>query len=80
MVEKTLNQKGTKTSKCSLGEVLVFGKAVEQKILESIRKAALSVDYGEVVVKIDKSAPRTEIVILTQEKFRVEKTLDTNYK
>ena len=47
--------------------------AHEEKILAAIRKAAKSVDYGEVRVKIDKTAPKLEIVIETQEKFRLEK-------
>ena len=52
---------------------MVLGKATEQKIIEAVRKAALSVDYGEVRIKLDKTAPKTEIVIETQEKLRIEK-------
>lgn len=43
-------------------------------VLEAARKAAESVGYGEVRVKLDKSAPKMEIIIETQEKLRLEKT------
>jgi hypothetical protein len=52
-------------------------KAHEDKILEAVRKAAESVDYGEVRIKLDKSAPKLEVVIETQEKLRFEKTEKT---
>jgi hypothetical protein len=52
---------------------MVFEKLHEDKILEAVRKAAASVDYGEVRVKIDKTASKLEIVIETQEKLRLEK-------
>ena len=48
-------------------------KAHKEKILEAIDKAAESIDYGEVRVKLDKTAPKMEIVIETQEKLRFEK-------
>ena len=52
---------------------MILEKAHEKAILAAIRKAADSVDYGEVRVKIDKTAPKLEIVIETQEKLRLEK-------
>ena len=77
LVEKSQAPKGAKSLNLSLGGAMVLGKEAERKILDSIRKAALSIDYGEVVVKIDKTAPKTEIVVQTQEKIRIEKELDT---
>jgi len=53
---------------------MVLEKAHDEKILEAVHKAAESVDYGEVRIKIDKSAPKLEIIIETQEKLRFEKT------
>ncbi|MCL2093020.1 MAG: hypothetical protein FWH12_02390 [Treponema sp.] len=50
-----------------------LGPATEQAILVAIRKIAHSTDYGQVIIKLDKTAPRQEIVIETQEKIRVEK-------
>jgi hypothetical protein len=48
-------------------------KAHEEEILKAVRKAAQSVDYGEIRIKMDKTAPKLEIVIATQEKLRFEK-------
>lgn len=53
---------------------MVLENAHEQRILEAVRKAALSVDFGEVLIKIDKTAPILDVVITTQEKLRFEKT------
>jgi len=52
-------------------------KVHEERILEAVRKAANSVNYGEVRIKLDQSAPKIEIIIETQEKLRFEKTLDS---
>jgi len=52
---------------------LALDKFHEEKILEAIRKADESIEYGEVRVKIDKSASRREIIIETQEKIRYDK-------
>ena len=52
---------------------MVLEKAHKEKILEAITEAAESVDYGEVRVKLDKSAPKLEVVIETQKKLRFEK-------
>ena len=43
------------------------------KILEAVEKAAKSIDYGEVRVKLNKSEPKMEIVIETQERLRFDK-------
>ena len=53
---------------------MVLSKANETEIIKAVRKAAKSVDYGAVIIKIDKTAPKQEIVIETQEKLRFEKT------
>jgi len=54
---------------------MVLEKAHDEKILEAVHKAADSVDYGEVRIKIDKSAKKfLEIIIETQEKLHLEKT------
>ena len=45
----------------------------EEEILKAVRKAAQSVDYGEVRIGLNDSAPMLEIVIGTQEKIRIEK-------
>jgi hypothetical protein len=52
-------------------------KAHEDNILEAVRRAAKSVDYGEVRIRLDKSAPKLEIIIETQERLRFEKTEKT---
>ena len=52
---------------------MLLGKEHKDKILESICKAAESVDYGEVRVKLNKTAPKLEIVIETQEILRFDK-------
>jgi len=53
---------------------MILEKDHEEEILVAIRKAALSVDYGEVRIKIDKSASNLEVIIETQEKLRLKKT------
>ena len=53
---------------------MVLEKAHEEKILEAVRKAAESVDYGEVRIGLNKDSPRLEITIEIQEKLRLEKT------
>ena len=53
---------------------MILEKAHENELLKAFRKAVESVDYGEVRLKIDKTAPKLEIVIETQEKLRFEKT------
>jgi hypothetical protein len=52
-------------------------KVHEEKILEAVRKGAESVEYGEGGIRLDKSAPKLEIIIETQEKLRIEKTEKT---
>ena len=53
---------------------MILEKEHEKEILAAVRKAAWSVDYGEVRIKLDKTAPKLEIIIETQEKLRFEKT------
>jgi hypothetical protein len=48
-------------------------KTHEEKILEAVRKAVQSTEYGEVRIKLDKTSPVLGIEILTQEKLRFEK-------
>jgi hypothetical protein len=52
---------------------MVLEKNHEEQILEAVRKAAATVEYGEVRIKLDKSAARLEIIIETQEKLRIDK-------
>jgi len=52
---------------------MVFTRDHDERIIEAVHKAAESVDYGEVRIKLDKSAPKLEVIIETQEKLRFEK-------
>jgi hypothetical protein len=54
---------------------MVLEKNHEEQSLEAIRKAAAPVEYGEVRIKLDKSATKLEIIIETQEKLRIDKKL-----
>ena len=56
---------------------MLFTKYDDEIILKSIHKAAQSVDYGEVRIKIDKMAPKMEVIIETQEKLRFDKKQET---
>ena len=51
---------------------MTLEKAHEEKILEAVRRAANSIDHGEVQVKIDKTKPFLDVVVVTQERVRLE--------
>jgi hypothetical protein len=57
---------------------MVLEKSHEEKILEAVRKAAQSVEHGEVQIKIEQTKPILDVVVVTQERVRLEKTLDKN--
>jgi hypothetical protein len=48
-------------------------KAHEEQILDAVRKAAQSVDHGEVQIKIEKTKSVLDVVVVTQERIRLEK-------
>jgi hypothetical protein len=52
---------------------MVLEKAHEEKILEAVRKAAKSVDHGEVQIKIEQTRNVLDVVVITQERVRLEK-------
>jgi len=54
---------------------LTLEKSHKEEILAAIEEAAQSVDYGEVRIKLDTSAPKLEVVIETQKKLRFEKNI-----
>ena len=55
---------------------MILEKAHEEKILDAVHKAVESVDHGEVQIKIDKTKPILDIVVVTQERVRLEKTVE----
>ena len=52
---------------------MVLEKAHEEQILEAVRRAANSIDHGEVQIKIEQTKPILDIVVVTQERVRLEK-------
>jgi hypothetical protein len=53
---------------------MVLEKAHEEKILEAIRKAAQPVEYGEVQIKLNAAKDILDIVVITQERIRLDRT------
>ena len=53
---------------------MVLEKNHEEQIIEAVRKAVESVDYGEVKIRLNKDAPELEVIIDTQKKLRFKKT------
>jgi len=50
-------------------------KVHEEEILKAVRKACESIEYGEVRIKLDKTAPNLCIEVVTQEKLRFKKKI-----
>ncbi|MDR0474384.1 MAG: hypothetical protein LBH43_12020 [Treponema sp.] len=52
---------------------MVLEKMHEEKILEAVRKAAGSVNHGEVQIKIEQTKNILDVVVITQERVRLER-------
>jgi hypothetical protein len=55
--------------------MMVLEKAHEDKIIEAVRRAAESVEHGEVQIKIEETRNTLDVVVVTQERVRLEKKI-----
>jgi hypothetical protein len=56
-----------------MGGAVVLEKTHEERILEAVRKAAGSVNHGEVQIKIEQTKDIIDVVVITQERVRLER-------
>ena len=52
---------------------MVLDKTHEEEILRAVRKAAASVKHGEVQIKIEHTKNILDVVVVTQERVRLDK-------
>jgi len=52
---------------------MVLDREQEEEILEAVRRAAASVEYGEVRICINKDAPTLDVTVETHERLRLAK-------
>jgi hypothetical protein len=52
---------------------MVLEKEHKEQIIEAVCEAAESMDYGEVRIKIDKTAPMLDVFVETHKRIRLDK-------
>jgi len=56
---------------------MVLEKDHEEQIIGAVRKAASSMEYGEVRICFNKDASALDVTVETHERLRLKKRLDT---